>query len=334
MKITRIRVYPMDEDSNKCNEIHVSLFGLGYNSATPFHLSILDASGITDKSEYFEMPFDNLISSNIAFSTNGPYLNEIEIYYDKYFNPYHYTSEAYYNYTNITNEYTNETYVTHRNDTYVNNTYLNTTYENITYQNETYVNNTNETGNIIHENVTHVHYNNTYFNETNLLDKRELEKKIDWLVEEYNRTEGSDLKESKSLADKTYTDPILIILLLAILVFQVFLFLQRKRMKEQSLTNEEKAIEPEVEHTPTRGFTKEGEVDIISRKVQQERIAQQQQQQQPPPAQYSQYQHKQVQSPVQTPPPEVNAALPPETPPQTPPESYEQKALPEHKLTP
>ena len=349
-KVTRIRIYPMDDNSFKCDSLSIHRLSWKLNET--------DTSSIIDKTDYIEFTFKNLIVERFDvktyYSQGDGYLNEIEIYYDKYFNPYHYTSEVNYNYTNITNEYNNDSYFTYQNDTYVNNTYLNNTYENTTYQNDTHINQTNQTGGEVFYNITNEFVNYTYLNETLVQDNKILEDKLNNLWKELNESKSGDTtKESKSLADKTYSDPILIILLLAILVFQFILFLQRKRNRERDQSIEkEAAIEPEIEHTPTRGITKETDIDIVSRNVQQTQTPQDLYS-----TQYHQYQHKPAEPPtqqpqssplaqpqkteIQTPPPVATVSLPSE-PPVTPSSAQsnipydpnDQKALPEHKMTP
>ncbi len=337
LKITRIRVYPMDENGVKEIEniyIHqyLEMMISGSYIFWDFPISESNTIGVVYKTDYVEFTFPNFISSSLAIKCSGvmySHINEIEIYYDKYYNPYHYTSEINNNYTNITNEYNNDTYLSYQNDTYINNTYLNST-----YQNDTYINQTNATTRVIHENNTNL--NNTYLNETILSDNQRLEQKLNEVWEQLNDTKGGGeaVKESKSLADSTYSDPILIILLLVIIVLQIIIFLRRKKGQGEMMTGNN-AIEPEVEHTPKPGFSRETEVDIISRKVQQEKLTEHQ----PPPTQQTQYQHRQ-------PKPQSSAPIPPGqsmtpqhmvTNPQVqtpPPQPQEQKALPEHQFTP
>ena len=301
MRITRIRMYPMDNDGFKCDSVRVGTIAWVLNNS--------DTDEINDKTDFLEFAYNNLIIEQLSFRTfyslGDGYLNEIEIYYDKFFNPYHYTSEVNYNYTNITNEFNNDTYI---NDTYVNDTYLNVTYDNttyqndtytgITYQNVTYLNVTNQTGGEVFYNTTNEFVNYTYLNETLVQDNKVLEDKLNEVWKELNESKGGEAtKDSKSLADKTYSDPILIILLLAILVFQFILFLQRKRNRERDQSIEkEAAIEPEIEHTPGRGLTKETDIDIISRNVQQGQAPQDQYS-----TPYHQYQHKPAEPPTQQP---------------------------------
>ena len=351
MRITRIRLYPKGSDQGGMSD--TLMLKKRDNGGKELSLWSSSTSTIMNNDDYLEKIFPNLITNNlwIMSDTTPSYLNEVEIYYDKYFNPYHYTSEINYNYTNITNEYNNDTYI---DNTYVNDTYLNVTYDNTTYQNVTYLNLTNQTGGEVFYNTTNEFVNYTYLNETLVQDNKILEDKLNDLWNELNESKGGEAtKDSKSLADKTYSDPILIILLLAILVFQFILFLQRKRNRERDQSIEkEAAIEPEIEHTPGRGLTKETDIDIISRNVQQAQAPQDQYS-----AQYHQYQHKPTEPPIQqpqsspltqpqqteiqTPPPVATVSLlsePPVTPPSAqsniPYDPNDQKALPEHKLTP
>ena len=326
IKITRIRLYPMDDEGNKAPAVRV--YNSIFQSGEIFLLNATLTTSITDKTHYLEHEYNNFITShmNIMWDSVAQF-NEIEIYYDRYYNPYHYTSEINYNYTNITNEYNNDTYLSYQNDTYINNTYLNST-----YQNDTYINQTNATTRVIHENITNL--NNTYLNETTLSDNQRLETKLNEVWEQLNDTkEGEEVKESKSLADSTYSDPILIILLLAIIVLQIIMFLKKKKGQGET-TEGSNTIEPEVEHTPRPGFSRETEVDIISRKVQQEKLTEHQ----PPPAQPTQYQHRQPQSSAPIPPGQSMTPQPMVTSPQvqTPPPAkpQEQKSLPEHQFTP
>jgi len=344
LKITKVRVYPMDE--NGTMDVSNVIIGSHYYSvpglgAHYIENSELSTAGINSKTDYLEFVFPDLVIPDLfvqfVFSGGIRRINEVEIYYDKTFNPYPAVGQAYYNTTNITNEYNNE----YNNDTYINDTYINETYINNTYTNDTYVNETrpnakeyqiegdytpinyqnftnvnNQTDQTIGEmfyNTTNEYVNYTYLNETIIQDNKILENKLNDVWKQLNETKGGgeEIKESKSLADKTYSDPILIILLLAILVIQIFLFLQRKRGKEQEQSTRETTIEPEIKYAPSPDFTREGEVDIISRNFQQEQAPPEQFQ-----TQYFQYGHRppdqktRQQAQVQTPPPAVSMAPP------------------------
>ena len=302
LKITRIRLYPKGNDIGEmATDVYIDVMD--------FDLHVLlnrsDTESIVNVNNYLEFQYNNLISSFIQVRWEGTFFfNEIEIYYDYFFSPYYMTG-GFFNNSNITrivNEYhrfTNETHNHYQNDTYINYTYLNATYENITCQNDTYLNQTNQTG-ITYMNTTVL--NNTYLNDTVIQDNQLLEDKLNNVWEQLNESKkGEEGGESKSLADKTYTDPILIILLLAILIFQIILFIQRKKGQGE-LSGGNNTIEPEVEHTPSPGFSKETEIDLITRKVHQERSTDIN----PPPTQYAQYQHRPPQ------PQQPSTPIPPE----------------------
>jgi len=338
LKISRIRLYPMDEEGNIATGVNI--FRYLFEFGLVFRINSSSFSSITDESDYLEFKYNNLVTSCLSINWQGDNrFNEIEIYYDPLFNPYYYTSQV--NNTNITNEYYNETNVLYQNDTYVNNTYLNNTYENSTTQNVTYLNVTNQTMEKEFFNTTNEYSNYTYFNESILADNQRLEDKINDLWKQLNETEDVEIRKSNSLADDTYTDPILLILLLIVVVFQIIIFLRGRRKEEPPIENDN--IEAEIEHTPSRGFTKEGEVDIIARKVQEERSYQEE----PTPSVQTStsYHHRNNDPSMSQSPqpqaeehrPEINVTLPPQSPPRpppTPPQSMEQKALPEHNTNP
>ena len=311
LKITRIRIYPMGNNPSGqgdllgCNSVTISNLvhfhmtnAQGYYYGGMYYgpdLFTSNTNAINQKTDYIQALFPNLITMEIAIkfeSTSVAYINEIEIYYDNTFNPYPHTSEIsnFYNYTNITNEYYNETNNiyenktyqndTYYNETYVDNTYLDETYLNETYLTETYTGNytdilhrnityanyTNQTGGTSNQNTTNEFFNYTYLNETVLQDQR-LEVKLNMLMDRLNNSKETDVKETKSVVDETYVSPLLIILLIAILVFQLVLFLQRRKKKEKP-PEKEPMIEGEIEYTPDSGFIS-GEEQAISRVVQQ-----------------------------------------------------------------
>ena len=298
LKITRIRVYPMgDNNEMNANKIDICkpLSTWKTNNIREFEkytLSSSNTNNIQQKTDYVEVLFNHLITDCIAIGNSDQpnlKLNEIEIYYDKTFNPYPSPSDMrnYYNSTNITNEYYNESYVTYNNETFLNETYLNeiyNTYENetyltktyqndtytgtytdITYRNSTYQNITNQTGGALFQNISKEFINYTYLNETDIQNNKQLEEKLNWVMNRLNETEKSTVTESKSIVDSPYTNPFLIILLLLIIVLQLIIVFRRKKEKVVRGTEADTTttLQPEIEHTPKRGFTKEEESPIL-----------------------------------------------------------------------
>ena len=138
------------------------------------------------------------------------------------------------------------------------------------------------------------------------------------------------------------------ILILALAGLLIFIVLWGRKKPDDN----GEVILAEIEHTPTRGITRETDIDIVSRNVHKGQTLQEQH-----PTPYHQYLYKpaepQVQQPqsssiiqpqptdIRTPPPVATVSLPSE-PPVTPSSQQsniqydpdEQKALPEHKMTP
>ncbi len=185
-------------------------------------------------------------------------------------------------------------------------------------------------------------------------------KTYDLTVEAEFSGERTTASMSVTVTDETKTDgkkastmswiwfvigTILILAIAGLLIFIVML--KRKKTDEDG-----EVIHAEIEHTPTRGITKETDIDIVSRNVHQGQEPQRQY-----PTSYHQYPHKpaepQVQQPqsssmtqpqqteIRTPPPVASVFLPSEPPVAPPPaqpnipyDPNEQKALPEHRMTP
>ena len=290
LKITRIRVHPMgankEMNANKI-EICKPLFSWKFNNQwilEEYSLFSSNTNNIQQETDYIEALFSNLITDCIAIGNpdqNNLKINEIEIYYDKTFNPYPSESMVsnYYNSTNITNEYFNETnnhYLnnTYQNDTfynktYVNNTYIDETYWNetylseiytgnytdITYRNITYANFTNQTGGNSYQNTTLMSNNYTYLNDSMIRDTERLKEELEWIKKKLNDSKTSESKEIKSYAKDTYIIPIFAILLILIIILQIIIIFRRKR-KEIPIDKED-TVEAEIEHVPQRGFTRE-----------------------------------------------------------------------------
>ena len=266
-----------------------------YSGCEHYRLSRPSVANIQQATDYVQVRWNNgLITDSIMFNFPNNVqsqlrLNEIEIYYDNTFNPYPYESELrnYYNSTNITNEYYNETnfynetYVTYKNETYLNETYLdydiykNETYSNKTYQNDTY---TGEYTDITYENDTHQYYMNqtggalyqnttefinyTYLNETLKQDSQRLEDKLNDVLNRLNNTQSTSTKESTS-TESVFTDPFLIVMLVLIVLLQLIIIFRKRKKGEIIETRTGDSIEPEIEHPPQRGFTREEEKQII-----------------------------------------------------------------------
>jgi len=303
LKISRIRIYPMGNspqgvgDLLGCDSVTISNiahFWLGPTGQAGYYgadIFTSNTNGINQKTDFIQVLLTNFITMELVIKceSNSPvYLNEIEIYYDNTYNPYPSSSEIknFHNYTNITNEYFNETYNiyenktyqndTYYNETYVDNTYLEVTYLNKTYQNDTYtgnytdytysnttyLNQTNQTGGTSHQNTTNEFVNNTYLNETALQDNERLEDKINRIMDQLNNSKEPGTKETKSVVDESYFSPLLIILLIAIIIFQFILLLQGRKKKEQQ-HKKEPVIKGEVEYTPEMGFIREEEQAIF-----------------------------------------------------------------------